>query len=339
VPPRASKPEQYGNVPDSSQHCAVATAVVVRNGNGDTMDGFIAPQKMSRRTSSRRRRGVENGAIFNKQESNGSTCTCLWARKTRFLPPTSPAALQTRWRSRSAPPCRSVAARGATITNTRSSSTNPHRRVHTVRDIYQIPRADLQLGEQLGQGAFGVVVRADWKGTTVAVKQIRTDAVGGNSKAVEEFKREVKSMAAMPAHKNVVRLFGVSRMGNDLAAVVEYCGGGALSAALYGDAPRTFSERQLINIAHGSACGIVHLHENNTVHRDIAARNVLLTADGQPKGGRLWHGARHERRVDVARRERHRARSRSNQVHGARAARAARILARHRRLVVWRAAV
>lgn len=157
------------------------------------------------------------------------------------------------------------------------------RRVHTVRDIYQIPVENLKLGETLGQGAFGVVVRADWNGATVAVKQIRRDAVGSSSKAMHEFKNEVKQMAAMPSHPNVVRLFGVSKMGEDMAAVVEYCGGGALSTALYGDNAVQFTARELHRIAAESASGIVHLHNHGTVHRDIAARNVLLTTDRHAK--------------------------------------------------------
>ncbi len=162
--------------------------------------------------------------------------------------------------------------------NLHASSSSMPRSVETVRDIWQINESDLIIGPQLGKGAFGVVVQADWNGKQVAVKQIRTDAVGG-SKAVAEFRNEVKRMAGLPLHKNVVQLFGVSRLGTDLAAVVEFCGKGALSSALYGDSPMRLSAQQLASIALDSARGVRHLHENGVIHRDIAARNVLLDSD------------------------------------------------------------
>ena len=52
----------------------------------------------------------------------------------------------------------------------------------------------------------------------------------------------------------------------------------ALSAALYGDAARQWTERALVGVACDAAAGVAHLHRSGVVHRDIAARNVLLDA-------------------------------------------------------------
>jgi hypothetical protein len=257
---------QYMNVPDASN---IASAPVRRSSSRRSApDGFVPPIKMTRRVSSRRR--SKKPSSRNVYSAIDTTGRGGHVNSNQYVDVGAADAFAT-------------ANVGKAETVNLADMQTARRRVQTVRDIYQIPVSDLKLGETLGQGAFGVVVRADWKGAIVAVKQIRRDVVGNSSKAMHEFKNEVKQMAAIPPHKNVVRLFGVSKMGDDMAAVVEYCGGGALSTALFGDAPVAFTSRELHRIAVDSASGIVHLHNHGTVHRDIAARNVLLTTDRQAK--------------------------------------------------------
>jgi serine/threonine protein kinase len=43
------------------------------------------------------------------------------------------------------------------------------------------------------------------------------------------------------------------------------------------------SEEHKIRLIRGIAAGMLHLHKHNIVHRDFAARNILLTANGDPK--------------------------------------------------------
>lgn len=135
---------------------------------------------------------------------------------------------------------------------------------------------DLEVGAVLGEGSFGVVRSAKWHGRTVAVKQVKKSLIG-NESAVAEFEDEIGRMATLQTHENVVRFYGVVELANgDVGAVVEFCAQGALSDALYGDKPKPFTAGQLLHIAYDAACGLMHLHANKIVHRDIAARNVLL---------------------------------------------------------------
>jgi serine/threonine protein kinase len=120
---------------------------------------------------------------------------------------------------------------------------------------------------------------------SVAVKQVKATSVIGGDKAIAEFEAEVGNMAKTAFHENLVQLHGVTTLDNgDLAAVVEFCANGALVTALYGDKARTdWTLTELMRIAHGAACGVAHLHRQDLVHRDIAARNVLLTKHDEPK--------------------------------------------------------
>jgi hypothetical protein len=141
---------------------------------------------------------------------------------------------------------------------------------------WEIDAADVELGAVIGQGNFGVVRRGQWHGRTVAVKQIKKSTVG-DALAVAAFEEEIGRMVSLQRHENVVQLYGVVTLPNgDIGAVVEFCAQGALVDALYGEKARTFDDDELVQIAYDSACGLMHLHASNMVHRDVSARNVLL---------------------------------------------------------------
>jgi len=86
----------------------------------------------------------------------------------------------------------------------------------------------------------------------------------------------------LPSHLNVVHLFGVSLDGPQPIIVLEYCVGGSLDKLLF-QTKVTLSDGHKIRLVRGIAVGMLHLHKNNIVHRDPAARNVLLTASGDLK--------------------------------------------------------
>ena len=152
---------------------------------------------------------------------------------------------------------------------------------HQNEERWQIAFDELTVGKVVGRGAFGVVHKAKWNGTTVALKKMDTSA---KLASVLEFNAEIKHMVAVPPHANVLLFYGVTTIlpEGTRGLVVEYCRAGALSAALYGtaavDKTLDWSAAQLLQVAFEAACGVAHLHRHNVIHRDIAARNVLLTS-------------------------------------------------------------
>jgi serine/threonine protein kinase len=167
---------------------------------------------------------------------------------------------------------------------TRMASFRSERAAETVAstrapETWQIDAAELELGQVLGEGAFGVVRRGEWRGRSCAVKQIKKTAIG-DAKAVADFEAEIGRMSSLQPHENVVQLYGVVELANgDVGAVVEFCAQGSLADALYGGKPRDFSDDQLRRVAYDAACGLMHLHMHKIIHRDVAARNVLLAGE------------------------------------------------------------
>lgn len=75
----------------------------------------------------------------------------------------------------------------------------------------------------------------------------------------------------------MLQILGYSYEGVLPLLVLEYCNGGGLDKIIF-DHSQPLSVAQQLTLIAGIARGILHLHNNNVVHRDIAARNVLVSA-------------------------------------------------------------
>jgi serine/threonine protein kinase len=148
------------------------------------------------------------------------------------------------------------------------------RSLSDIENKYLIDEKDLKRGKKLGQGAFGAVYAAKWRNTTVAVKEILNV---GDEKQKASFADEMVAMCRLQPHTNVIQLFGVV-VGDSLAIVTEFAPGGSLDEWLLKGDGKTAPVSTLQRIASECAAGLAHLHAQKppVVHRDIAARNVLL---------------------------------------------------------------
>jgi serine/threonine protein kinase len=144
----------------------------------------------------------------------------------------------------------------------------------TIERKYVIDESDLKRGKKLGEGAFGEVYMAKWRNVQVAVKEIRPIAAG-DKKQIESFEQEMASMCRLQPHANVIQLYGVV-IGKSLAIVTEFAPFGALDDWLLKSEGKTAPVSTLVRIAAECAAGLAHLHAQKVIHRDVAARNVLL---------------------------------------------------------------
>jgi len=126
--------------------------------------------------------------------------------------------------------------------------------------------------EEIGSGAFGIVFRASWRELRVAVKQIRSEHV--SREQVIDFLKEVALLQNLRPHPNVVLFIGMSIPPQPLTMITEYCEGGSLYHYLRNN---TVNLETKIGFVNGIALGMLHLHKEGIVHRDLAVRNILLT--------------------------------------------------------------
>lgn len=159
---------------------------------------------------------------------------------------------------------------------------------YTLKDLKDIPRDQLRLIKALGQGAFGEVYQGFYRqrsGDTVEMPvAVKTLPEMSTHQAEVDFLMEALIMSKFN-HPNIVHFIGVCFDKHPRFIVLELLAGGDLKNFLRESRPKPekgspLSMKDLIMIAIDVAKGCKYLENNRFIHRDIAARNCLLTTKG-----------------------------------------------------------
>ncbi|KAF2204726.1 Pkinase-domain-containing protein [Delitschia confertaspora ATCC 74209] len=139
---------------------------------------------------------------------------------------------------------------------------------------------DYQLGDCLGKGAFGSVYRAlNWgTGETVAVKQIKLENLPKSE--LKTIMLEIDLLKNLN-HPNIVKYHGFVKSTESLYIILEYCENGSLHSICknFGKFPENLVALYMSQVLHG----LLYLHEQGVIHRDIKGANILTTKEGLVK--------------------------------------------------------
>ncbi|GLG92594.1 Protein sevenless [Gryllus bimaculatus] len=159
---------------------------------------------------------------------------------------------------------------------------------YSVHDLKDIPRDQLRLVKALGQGAFGEVYQGFYRhrsGDAVEMPvAVKTLPELSTNQAETDFLMEALIMSKFN-HPNIVHFIGVCFDKHPRFIVLELLAGGDLKTFLRESRPKPerpspLTMRDLLRCAIDVAKGCDYMENNRFIHRDIAARNCLLTTKG-----------------------------------------------------------
>ncbi|XP_051908086.1 ephrin type-A receptor 7 isoform X2 [Hippocampus zosterae] len=154
---------------------------------------------------------------------------------------------------------------------------DPNRAVHQFAK--ELDASYVQIERVLGAGQFGEVCSGRLKvpGKRDAAVAIKTLKVGHTEKQKKDFLCEASIMGQFD-HPNVVHLEGVVTRGKPVMIVTEFMENGSLDAFLRIHDGQ-FTIIQLVGMLRGIASGMRYLADMGYVHRNLAARNVLVNSN------------------------------------------------------------
>ncbi|KAJ8002291.1 hypothetical protein DPEC_G00178360 [Dallia pectoralis] len=181
------------------------------------------------------------------------------------------------------------------LTNMGTTASSANSKCNSSLDRGLYPRANLTTITALGRGEFGDVFLAKAKGlmsaggrggsedeeeTVVLVKSLQTR----DETLQLEFRREAEMFGKL-SHPNLVRLMGMCREAEPHYLILEYAEMGDLKQYLKmsekkedKSKSRHLSTKQKVGVCLQVARGMEHLSNQRFVHKDLAARNCLISA-------------------------------------------------------------
>ncbi|EEB18223.1 Insulin receptor precursor, putative [Pediculus humanus corporis] len=159
-----------------------------------------------------------------------------------------------------------------------------------VPDEWEVPRENIELIRELGQGSFGMVYEGIARDIVQGEPEVRCAVKTVNEVSTDrdrmEFLNEASVMKAFNTH-HVVQLLGVVSEGQPTLVVMELMVNGDLKTYLRSHRPEFCEDkkkqpptlRRIIRMAMEIADGMAYLAAKKFVHRDLAARNCMVAED------------------------------------------------------------
>lgn len=147
---------------------------------------------------------------------------------------------------------------------------------------WELTPEELNMGGKIGQGSFGCVRLATWRGTDVAIKVLYDKTID-----IHEFYMEMMILSKLH-HPNVLQVLGYCTTQVPYMMVLEHMPNGSLLPYVHskGNKRGVLTATQKIEILKDVARGLAYIHNRRPyaiIHRDLKPSNILLTTSFKAK--------------------------------------------------------
>ena len=141
-----------------------------------------------------------------------------------------------------------------------------------VEETSGLPTMKYKVISKLGEGSYGTVYFAINIMTKVKVSMKKINKVKDNEINELEIKNEIDILKKLD-HPNVLKILEFYSTPKAYYIITGYCSKGEL----YNQITNRFSEHQLAVLFYQVFSGLLYLHSNNIVHRDLKLENILIS--------------------------------------------------------------
>ncbi|CAB5359902.1 unnamed protein product [Rhizophagus irregularis] len=130
---------------------------------------------------------------------------------------------------------------------------------------------DFRVLPVIGSGEFASVHAAYWKNTQSKFAIKKFDKISTEKEIINE----INLMKMVDFHPNIIKFCGIIKDETNYSLVLEYADSGTLGKYLMENATTIKWESQL-KFAKEIASGVLCLHDNEIIHRDLHPNNILV---------------------------------------------------------------
>lgn len=151
----------------------------------------------------------------------------------------------------------------------------------TLKPDFEIDFNELTIEKRIGEGGFGIIYRARWRESTIAVKVQKPDLM--REETIKDFLNESSAMESV-RHPNICMFLGACTKLPNLAIVQEYCSRETLWKILQNkEISLTWEDKRRIALEIARGMNYLHTFPIPVLHRDLKSLNILMDEGFRPK--------------------------------------------------------